>query len=213
MIPSMHLSDLEKRILNISYKNKLSHLSSNLTAVGIIDEIYSVRKDSDPFILSSGHAGLALYVVLEKFYGLNAEKLHEKHGVHPNRDLKDKIYYSTGSLGCGLPAAIGMALANKNQNVYCLISDGESFEGSIYESLNIINQKKISNIKVFININGYSALAELDKDRVSLLMKALMPSIEIRRTDHIQDNYQYLNGVQGHYKTLSQLELEGLINA
>ena len=73
MIPSMHLSDLEKRILNISYKNKLSHISSNLTAVGIIDEIYCVRKDSDPFILSSGHAGLALYVVLEKFYGLNAE--------------------------------------------------------------------------------------------------------------------------------------------
>ena len=88
----MHLNDLQKRILDISYKHKLSHLSSNLTAVGIIDEIYCLRKDNDPFILSSGHAGLALYVVLEKYYGLDAEKLFKKHGVHPNRDIKDKLY-------------------------------------------------------------------------------------------------------------------------
>ena len=142
----MHLNSLESRILEISYKHKLSHLSSNLTAVNIIDEIYSIKKDNDPFVLSSGHAGLALYVILEKYYGIDAEKLHKKHGVHPNRDVEDKIFYSTGSLGCGLPAAIGMALANRKRNVYCLISDGEIFEGSIYESFNIVVKEKIKNL-------------------------------------------------------------------
>jgi len=209
----MHLNDLEKRILEISYKYKLSHLSSNLTAVGIIDEIYCLRKENNPFILSSGHAGLALYVVLEKYYGLDAEKLFKKHGVHPNRDLKDKIYYSTGSLGCGLPAAIGMALSNRNRTVYCLISDGESFEGSIYESLNIIYQQNIKNLNLFLNLNGYSALEELNILRIADIMKALMPKIEIRPTYHIQKRFPLLNGIQGHYKILSNEDFEVLKNA
>ena len=210
MIHCMYLNDLEKRILEISYKNKLSHLSSNLTAVSIIDEIYCLKKDSDPFILSSGHAGLALYVGLEKYYGFDAEKLFEKHGVHPNRDLKDKIYYSTGSLGCGLPAAIGMALSNKDRSVYCLISDGESFEGSVYESLNIIHQQNIKNLNVFLNLNGYSALQKLNILRINDIMKILMPKIEIRPTYHIQKKFPFLEGIKGHYHVMQEEEYKKL---
>jgi len=209
----MYLNDLEKRILEISYKYKLSHLSSNLTAVNIIDEIYCIKKDNDPFVLSSGHAGLALYVVLEKYYGINAEELHKKHGVHPNRDLKDKIFYSTGSLGCGLPAATGMALANRKRNVYCLISDGEIFEGSIYESFNMIIKEKIKNLNVFLNLNGYSALAELDKDRIYHIAKTLLPNIEVRLTTPIYKKIPQIEGIQGHYKVLSLNDFEVLKNA
>ena len=209
----MHLNELEKRILEISYKHKLSHLSSNLTAVNIIDEIYCIKKDHEPFVLSSGHAGLALYVVLEKYHGIDAERLHKKHGVHPNRDLKDKIFYSSGSLGCGLPAAVGMALANRKRNVYCLISDGEMFEGSIYESFNIIVKEKINNLNVFLNLNGYSALAELDKDRVYRIAKTLLPSIEVRLTTATYKKIPLIEGVQGHYKVLSLNDFEVLKNA
>jgi len=66
--------DLKKRITNISYKKGLSHLGSVLTAVDIIKEIYDTKKEEDIFILSAGHAGLALYVVLEEKYGFDAEK-------------------------------------------------------------------------------------------------------------------------------------------
>ena len=59
--------NLKKRILEIAYKNKLSHLGSYLSSVEIIDEIYSKKKSEDIFILSSGHAALALYVILEKY--------------------------------------------------------------------------------------------------------------------------------------------------
>ena len=125
------MNNLEKRIFDISYRHKLSHLSSNLSSVGIIDEIYSIKKDNEPFILSNGHAGLALYVVLEKYYGIDPEMLHEKHGVHPNRDIENKIYYSAGSLGCGLPAACGMAIADKNRNVYGQMLHAKSkYDGS-----------------------------------------------------------------------------------
>ena len=59
--------ELKKRILEISYKKKLSHLGSCLTAVDIIDEIFKIKKPDEKFVLSSGHAALALYVVLEKY--------------------------------------------------------------------------------------------------------------------------------------------------
>ena len=69
-------------------------------------------------MLSSGHAGLALYVVLEHFYGIDAEHLLKTHGIHPERDLENFIDVSTGSLGLGITIATGIALSNPNINVY-----------------------------------------------------------------------------------------------
>jgi transketolase len=207
------MNKLEKRILEISYKNKLSHLSSNLSSVNIIDEIYSIKKEDEPFVLSNGHAGLALYVVLEKYYGIDAEKLHKKHGVHPSRDLENKIFYSTGSLGCGLPAACGMALADKNKNIYCLISDGEMFEGSIYETFNILNKYNITNLKIYANVNGYSALAKFDKYEIIQKLKNLYSNIEIRLTDYVYEKFPFVQGLAGHYSLLTEKEMEVIKNA
>ena len=97
---------LKKRILDIAYKNKLSHLGSYLSSVDIIDEIYNKKSLEDIFILSSGHAALAMYVVIEKYTGIDAEKLFKKHGGHPHRDESNGIFCSTGSLGmtgCWMP--------------------------------------------------------------------------------------------------------------
>ena len=104
------LNKLEKRVLEISYNKKLSHISSCLTAVNLIDNIYKIKKSEDIFILSSGHAGLALYCILEKYEGKNAEELFDKHGVHPNRNLEDGIYCSSGSLGSAITIAAGDVL-------------------------------------------------------------------------------------------------------
>jgi len=207
------MNNLEKRILEISYTHKLSHLSSNLSSVNIIDEIYSIKEENEPFVLSNGHAGLALYVVLEKYYKINAEKLHKTHGVHPNRDLQNKIFYSTGSLGCGLPAACGMAIANRNRNVYCLISDGEMFEGSIYETLNFVKKYKIDNLKIYANVNGYSALAQFNIFDIIQNLKNLYSNIEIRTTDYVYNEFPFVKGLDGHYNTLTEKEMEIIKNA
>jgi len=160
-----------RRILEISHKYKLSHLGSCLSVVDLIDAIYRTKKKEEKFILSAGHGGVALYTVLEKFGFSDAEKLFKKHGVHPNRDEVRGIHCSTGSLGQGLPIAIGMALADKNRNVYCLISDGECAEGSIWESLRIAGDQKINNIKIIINANGWGAYE-------NILLKPLMTRIK-----------------------------------
>jgi transketolase len=122
------MNDVEKRIIDISYREKIGHLSSNLNAVNIIEEIYKNKQPNEPFILSSGHAALAWYVVLEKYLGKDAEHLFHKHGVHPHRNLDDGLPCSTGSLGMGLTLATGYALADRSRRVHCLISDGECGE-------------------------------------------------------------------------------------
>jgi transketolase len=192
------MNELHNRIIEISKKHHLSHLGSNLTAVNIIDEIYQAKKEDESFILSCGHAGIALYVILEKIYGFNAEELYLKHGIHPYRDPEHKIYCSTGSLGMGLGIAVGMAIADRSKNVYCLVSDGEMYEGSMYEASNVIRKYRVSNLKVYVNWNGLSAY-----DTVPLWMlkhiKMLIPSAEIRVTK-VKD--YGLTGLSAHYITL-----------
>ena len=194
--------NLKKRILEIAYKHKLSHLGSYLSAVDIIDEIYKSKNKEDIFILSSGHAALALYVVLEKYEGKNAEELFLKHGGHPHRDEENGIYCSTGSLGLGITVAVGRALANKNRKVHVLISDGESAEGSVWEALRFIKESNLSNIEVYVNVNGYAAYDKVDTKYLVDRLKAFLPTINIRYTSVNQ--YPFLRGLNAHYHVMSE---------
>ncbi len=194
--------DLKKRILEIAYKHKLSHLGSYLSASDIIDEIYENKDPDDIFILSSGHAALALYAALEKYEGKNAEELFLKHGGHPHRDEENGIYCSTGSLGLGITVAVGRALANKNRKVHVLISDGESAEGSVWESLRFIKESNLSNIEVYVNINGYAAYDKVDIKYLVDRLKVFLPTINIRYTSVNQ--YSFLRGLNAHYHVMSE---------
>ena len=194
--------DLKKRILEIAYKHKLSHLGSYLSASDIIDEIYENKDPDDIFILSSGHAALALYAALEKYEGKNAEELFLKHGGHPHRDEENGIYCSTGSLGLGITVAVGRALANKNRKVHVLISDGESAEGSVWESLRFIKESNLSNIEVYVNKNGYAAYDKVDIKYLVDRLKVFLPTINIRYTSVNQ--YSFLRGLNAHYHVMSE---------
>jgi len=194
--------DLKKRILEIAYKNKLSHLGSYLSSLGIIEEIYKKKNPEDIFILSSGHAALALYVVLEKYENKNAEYLLKKHGGHPHKDEENGIYCSTGSLGMGITVAVGRALANPKRKVYVLISDGESAEGSVWEALRFIYEQNIRNIEVYININGYAAYDKIDTEYLSKRLLSFLPNINLRYTSVNQ--YPFLKGINAHYHAMSE---------
>jgi transketolase len=191
------MSNLVKRILDISYQEKLSHLSSCLSALPIVEEIYEKKKEDEVFILSNGHAGLALYVVLEQKYGVDPVALLHKHGIHPGKDLENKLYCSTGSLGSGLPIAVGYALADRTKNVYCMISDGECAEGSIWESLRFIHTAKLTNLHVYANINGMSAYEYLDVPYLVERLKTFLPNINLRISDPVEFNFA--KGLLTHY--------------
>lgn len=204
------LSKLEQRIIDISYKHKLSHLGSCLTAVRLIDMIFQAKKKEEPFILSNGHAGLALYVVLEKWGYGDAEEMFLKHGVHPNRDVVHGIEASSGSLGHGLGIAVGMAIADKKRDVYVMVSDGEMAEGSCWEALRIAGELRLENLKVMVNANGYSAYAKTDIDVMDLRMQYFYPSL-VQRTN-MYSFPEWLQGLASHYVVLDKEKYEELIN-
>ena len=201
--------DLKNRILEIAYKHKLSHLGSYLSAVDIIDEIYKNKDPNDIFILSSGHAALALYAALEKYEGKNAEELFIKHGGHPHRDEENGIYCSTGSLGLGITVAVGRALANKNRKVHVLISDGESAEGSVWEALRFIQENNLTNIEVYVNVNGYAAYDKVDIKYLVDRLKVFLPTINIRYTSVNQ--YPFLRGLNAHYHIMSEKDYKSTL--
>ena len=156
--------DLLKRIIEISHKSKEGHIASSLSVLDIIYTMYDkiiVDKEKSDFILSKGHASLALYVVLDKF-GLLEENIenfcsfNSKLGGHPTIQIKN-ITASTGSLGHGLPIGVGMALANKIKktpnNVYVIIGDGESNEGTTWESALLASNHNLNNLYCILDYN------------------------------------------------------------
>jgi transketolase len=132
--------------------------------------------DRDRFILSKGHAGMALYAALvlngtlpegdlDSFCG-NDSLL----GIHPEAALRG-IDFSTGSLGLGLSMAAGAALAARlqrsNRRVFCLISDAECNEGSVWEAAMFAGHHGLDNLRVIIDLNGQQALG-LTRDVINI---------------------------------------------
>ena len=202
------MNDVEKKIIEISYREKIPHLSSNLNAVNIIEEIYKNKAKNEPFILSSGHAALAWYVILEKYQGKDANYLFHKHGVHPHRNVDDGLTCSTGSLGMGLTVACGYALADRTRRVHCLISDGECGEGSIWEALRFIYEAKLDNLEVYVNVNGMIAYDFIDKEYIIRRLQAFLPRIHIRETT--PPDWPFAKGILTHYYVLKPEDLEQL---
>jgi transketolase len=78
---------LRRRILDISHNAKASHIGSCLSVIDLVDGVYGVKRKDDRFILSNGHAAVALYVVLEKLGIIKVANLEDFH-VHPDRNLE-----------------------------------------------------------------------------------------------------------------------------
>jgi len=144
---------LRKRILQKAYEDGMGHIPSALSILDIVWELYDkVMGPDDQFILSKGHGVMALYAVLEA-KGLLV--WDTKLMGHPKRG--GAILASTGSLGHGLPIAVGLAMAKKikgeHGRVFCLIGDGECNEGSIWESALVASHQKLDNLSVIVDYN------------------------------------------------------------
>ena len=200
------MSDLKRRLLKLHYKNKEEHVGSCFSGVEMIDNIFTNMNADDIFILSCGHLGYALYAVLEKHYGIDAQKLAYKHGGHPHLDEDNKIYCSSGSLGLGITVAVGRAIGNPNRTVHVMISDGECAEGTVWESLRYIYEKNIKNIRVYVNMNGYAAYDAINKNYLEKRLLAFLPDIDIRHTTVA--HFPFLRGINAHYHIMSKEDYE-----
>lgn len=186
----------KRKILEYSFENQLSHVSSCLNAVEPLRDIYLSKKPEDKVVLSCGHAYLGLRVILEDL-GLDVPK---DFRTHP--DKGGDVHCSTGSLGCGFPISLGVALARPEITVYCVTTDGEWNEGSMWESLRLMTDLPVPNIQLWIIANGYSAYGEVS---VSDLKGRIMPFVRKFKGQIIMNRpypIPHLEGVDGHYKKI-----------
>lgn len=132
------------------------HLASDLPS--------HLNDDRDRFVLSKGHGVPALYAVLAKKGFIPVEELQtlRKTGSrlqgHPDRVRMPIVEASTGSLGQGLSVAQGLAMglkmSGKNSRVFCLLGDGETQEGQVWESALSAPKFKLSNLCVILDCNN-----------------------------------------------------------
>ena len=169
-----HAKNVRKNILKMIANANSGHTGGSLGAADLLTvlylEIMDVNKDNvkgidrDRFVLSKGHTSPLLYAVLAEKGLLDEAELMTFRKVdsnlqgHPNMNYVDGVDMSTGSLGQGLAAANGMAMANKlsgnNHRVYALVGDGESEEGEIWEAAMAAAHYKSDNLCAIIDANG-----------------------------------------------------------
>jgi transketolase len=123
-----------------------------------------VMGSGDQFVLSKGHSAGALYVALWATGQIPDEDLRSFHkdgttlAGHPVAHWHKGIAFATGSLGHGLGLASGVALAKRLRDepgtVYCMLSDGECQEGSIWEALIFAHHQALANLVVLVDANG-----------------------------------------------------------
>jgi len=162
-------------ILEQSKRAHVGHIGSALSVADLIAVLYqTVLKISAPsdherdrFILSKGHAALAVYAALFLKGWLKEDELNtfcadgSMLGVHPEHCLPG-VDFSTGSLGQGLAVGAGHALAarlqSSNRRVFVLVSDAECNEGSLWEAVMFAAHHKMSNLVAVIDLDGQQAL-------------------------------------------------------
>ena len=162
------IKNIKINILKKTYETQSSHIGSCYSVVEILYVLYFLKlKKNDSFILSKGHAALALYCTLleKKIIKKKLLDTFGKNGTtlmsHVSHKVKG-VEFSTGSLGHGLPYAVGRALGekmNKSKNkIFVVISDGELNEGTTWESLLFASFHKLDNLFIIIDYNKIQSL-------------------------------------------------------
>jgi transketolase len=171
--------EIRAKVIEMTHCAKTPHLGSSLSCVDILVAAYwsvlriDPKKPADPdrdrLILSKGHAAPALYAALayrgfcsiDKLttFGKNGSNLTE----HPSLGCLPGVEASTGSLGHGLPIAVGMSLAakikKKDHRVFAILSDGECNEGSVWEAALFAPIHHLDRLAVIIDFNRWQATA------------------------------------------------------
>lgn len=173
--------------LNMTNRGGTSHIGSIFSMADIVGVLYADTLRHDPqnpswperdrVILSKGHAGAGIYAALAEcgYFSVKELETHCQNGSRLSGHVSHKgvpgVEASTGSLGQGLPMAMGMAVAakmdHKNHTVYCIIGDGECDEGAVWETALIAHQYKLDNFVVIVDFNKIQSLAPVD-DTIAL---------------------------------------------
>jgi transketolase len=164
---------VKKRFLGMYQKVNAGHVGSSLSCAEILVFLkFAWMRDEDVFLLSKGHAVAALYSVLAEVGVLSAEQIDSFYAegtrlpALPPFSGIAQIPFATGSLGHGLSLSAGMALGanlrRRDRRFFCLTSDGELDEGSIWEAALFIAHRKLTNVVWLIDRNRVQAMGRTE---------------------------------------------------
>lgn len=167
--------ELREKLLHLcgTYEGAV-HIGGDLSAADIFTVLFQYGMNVDPtdianperdrFVLSKGHAAVCMYIAMaiRGFFSYDGivdtyGQLDSAYGMHPCKVQLPGVEASTGSLGHGLPIAVGMALSargrGEDHRVFCLLGDGETGEGSVWEAVMAARSNKLGNLVAFVDRN------------------------------------------------------------
>jgi transketolase len=180
VIPHYTIEQLQKQaaqarklILETVHHANAGHVGGPLSAIDILISLYfevmninpqePLWQERDRFVLSKGHSAIALYtaLALRSYFPIEELKtfdhIDSRLQAHPDTNLLPGLDMSTGSLGQGISAAVGMAIGAKLKRssfyTYCIIGDGESQEGQVWEAADVASKYELDNLIVFLDYN------------------------------------------------------------
>lgn len=175
-------NEVRKGIVTAVHSAKAGHPGGSLSAADIFTYLYFEEMNIDPkdpkkadrdrFVLSKGHTAPGLYSVLANRGYFPVEDLKTLRHLgsylqgHPCMQETPGVDMSSGSLGQGISAAVGMALAakldNKSYRTYTLLGDGEIQEGQVWEASMFAGHRKLDNLVVIVDNNGLQIDGKID---------------------------------------------------
>lgn len=176
-------NEVRKQIIEEVYYAQSGHPGGSLSCADILTVLYFNQMNINPMkpddinrdrlVLSKGHCSPALYSVLALKGYFDKEKLKKFRKFdsflqgHPDMRKVPGVDMTTGSLGQGLSAAVGMAIASKMDEagcrIYCILGDGEIEEGQIWEACMAAYKNKLDNLCVVLDYNGLQIDGEVEK--------------------------------------------------
>ncbi|NYE18297.1 transketolase [Microbacterium immunditiarum] len=180
--------ELRQKLLHLcgTYEGAV-HIGGDLSAADIFTALFHYGLNVDPsdianperdrFVLSKGHAAVCMYIAMAMRGFFSYEgivqtygQLDSAYGMHPCKVQLPGVECSTGSLGHGLPLAVGMALSARHRGddhrVVCLLGDGETGEGSVWEAVMAARSNRLGNLVAFVDRNR-QLMTSFAEERVS----------------------------------------------
>lgn len=151
---------IREDLIRVAVKNNKGHIQPSLSCVEILVYLfYELKIDPMNFVLSKSHGCYAYYAILCDL-GFIPKDVWEEFRLPGCVERNDeyKIPASCGSLGHGVPIAVGMAFADRSQNVYCIVGDGELQEGSCWEAIQFAAFHKLTNFCLIVDDNKMQAI-------------------------------------------------------
>ena len=173
---------LRRHIVELAYHGRSAHLGCALSLVEICAALYGgvmhydrtnpAAPDRDLLVLSKGHGVMALYACFRELGWIGDDEIRSYlHNGSRLRGLSESdipgCEVTSGSLGHGLPVAVGMAYGlarlHSRRRVWCIVGDGEMNEGSMWEAMLFAAHRRLEKLTVIVDANGFQAMGRTDE--------------------------------------------------